>query len=528
MGARVGRNKLRIVGTGHAGMKIETVAGSILCDPWSTPAYFASWFPFPANDGLDWDALGDTDYLYVSHLHHDHFDPALLSRHVRKDATVLLPGFPTDELEEALRALGFTSFVRTTSGVPVALDGLRVAITALTSPTDGPIGDSALAVDDGTACVFDQNDAHPLDIEEVRRFGDIDAHFLQFSGAIWWPMVYDLPDRARQEFARRKRRRQTERTYRYVDAVRARHVFPTAGPPCFLDEDLRHYNDVDGDPTNIFPDQVAFLDQMRADGRTNGRLLLPGTVVEIADGALRVEHPWSDERIRHTFGPGKAAYLEDYARRQQAVLRAERAGRDGEDVDVLAELRSWFEPLLAQADRICAGVGGAVRLELPGEAGVVVDFGARQVRPDDGESARYWFRVDPSLVRACIARRDTDWVNGLFLSLRFAAGRVGPYNEYVYTFFKCLTEERINYAEGWYAAREASGEEIVLDGWRVQRRCPHLMADLSRFGEVDGGVLTCQMHGWQFDLGTGRCLTADGYSVRASPVAGGDVLWRAS
>src|SRR5438067_6964695 len=27
--------------------------GSVLCDPWFTPAYFGSWFPFPRNDTLD-------------------------------------------------------------------------------------------------------------------------------------------------------------------------------------------------------------------------------------------------------------------------------------------------------------------------------------------------------------------------------------------------------------------------------------------------------------------------------------------
>jgi UDP-MurNAc hydroxylase len=51
----------------------------------------------------------------------------------------------------------------------------------------------------------------------------------------------------------------------------------------------------------------------------------------------------------------------------------------------------------------------------------------------------------------------------------------------------------------------------------VQRRCPHLKADLSRFGIVDGNVLTCQLHGWKFDLPTGRCLTSVGHSVRARP-----------
>ena len=38
---------------GHAGMYIETKRGSILCDPFFNPAYFGSWFPYPANDRMD-------------------------------------------------------------------------------------------------------------------------------------------------------------------------------------------------------------------------------------------------------------------------------------------------------------------------------------------------------------------------------------------------------------------------------------------------------------------------------------------
>ena len=63
---------MRVTSVGHAGFRLDTQAGSILCDPWVNPAYFASWFPFPDNSTLDWDALGDVDYLYVSHLHADH------------------------------------------------------------------------------------------------------------------------------------------------------------------------------------------------------------------------------------------------------------------------------------------------------------------------------------------------------------------------------------------------------------------------------------------------------------------------
>jgi UDP-MurNAc hydroxylase len=29
-------------------------------------------------------------------------------------------------------------------------------------------------------------------------------------------------------------------------------------------------------------------------------------------------------------------------------------------------------------------------------------------------------------------------------------------------------------------------------------------------------VLTCQLHGWRFDLASGKCLTSVGHQIRAS------------
>ena len=48
---------MRITGLGHASVLIETAHGIVLTDPWVNPAYFGSWFPFPDNSQLDWDAL---------------------------------------------------------------------------------------------------------------------------------------------------------------------------------------------------------------------------------------------------------------------------------------------------------------------------------------------------------------------------------------------------------------------------------------------------------------------------------------
>ncbi len=147
---------IRVTGVGHAGLFIETAAGRVLCDPWVNPAFFGSWFPFPDNSHLDWDALGQADYLCVSHLHRDHFDAELLRRHVRKTTTVLLPDYPTDELEHALAALGFETRLRTNSGVPVQRDGLCITssprVAASLRPGTRfapPISDAAAATTSG-------------------------------------------------------------------------------------------------------------------------------------------------------------------------------------------------------------------------------------------------------------------------------------------------------------------------------------------------------------------------------------------
>ena len=507
---------MRITFLGHAGLFVETRAGTVLCDPWFNPAYFGSWFPFPSNEDIDPQTISNPDYLYVSHAHRDHLDPAFLRDHVSKDATVVLPDYPVDHLERELRELGFHSFLRTRNGETAEHGGLRFTIVALVAPSDGPTGDSALVIEDGEVRVLNQNDAHPVDLESLTALGRFDAHFIQFSGAIWFPMVYDFPERMKQALGRRKRRNTQERAMRYVEQIGARHVFPCAGPPAFLDPDLFELNDFDGDPTNIFCDQPAFLAHMAEEGNHRSHLVVPGSTIELDRESCSVEHPLPDAEVERIFSD-KRAYLTAYQERKLGEIDSIRDTWPSGEIAILPALKEWFEPLLEMADLTCEGVAARVLLDCSVQR-VVIDFLSRRVYAWNGEECRYRFRIDHRLVEACIAEREEDWVNSLFLSCRFEAERDGKYNEYVYNFFKCLTPERLQYAEGYYAEQSRVQELWRCDGYMVQRRCPHLKADLARFGEYEDGILTCTMHGWRFDLKTGRCLTADGARIYSTPV----------
>lgn len=524
---------MQITSIGHAGFHIQTAAGSILCDPWVNPAYFASWIPFPDNTELDWKALGDCDYLYVSHLHRDHYDERNLIENVNKDATVLLPDYPVPDLQRDLERLGFHKFVETTDSVKHRVSGpkgdLDVMIIALRAPADGPIGDSGILINDGETTVFNMNDARPVDLDVVRdEFGHVDVHLLQYSGAIWYPMVYDIPRKSKANFAKQKRQRGMDRARSYIEQVGATWVVPSAGPPMFLDDDLFALNDFntgsESDQASIFPDQAEFLEQMKDHGtddgeRHRGLMMVSGSTADFrGPELLEIEHPYPPEQV---FGENKAAYLEQMKAKFAPIIAADKATwAPAEGEPLLPQLKELFEPIMAQSDLICDGIGYPVGLVI-GDETVVLDFPRRTVRArEDGDGKyRYGFRIAPELVRTVLRDDEPDWVNTIFLSTRFTTWRIGGYNEYLYTFFKCLTDERIAYADGWFSEAHDDDASVELDGWVVQRRCPHLKADLSKFGVIEGDKLTCNLHGWQWDLPSGRCLTSKGHELRAEKAA---------
>ena len=521
---------MRATSLGQAGMLIETAGGSIVCDPWFVPAFFGSWFVFPRNDRLSdelHDRIRGADYLYVSHLHGDHFDETWLSdeRNLRRDIAVLVPGYPSRELDTRLRALGFDNLIRTVDGEELVLGGngstLTVAIHVETSITDGPGGDSALVVSDGTSRLVNQNDCRTTDLAALAAHGPADLHWLQYSGAIWYPMVYEMDDATMGHLVEAKIESQLTRAMRYVESIDARAVVPSAGPPCFLDPDLFHLNVVTGDEPSIFVDQRTFLARLAASGHA-GVLAIPGTTIDVGPEAISVEQPIADDEVAAIF-ERKGAYLARYQADWMPWLEAmhERWAAQPES-DLVPTLQEWWRPLLAACPTVREGIGAACLLRAVSteadDVEILIDFPGGDVRTYAGEPYGFRFEIDRNLVEKVVAERAVDWSNSLFLSCRFRAWREDEFNEYVYNFFKSLSPGRMRRTEA-EALRKLhppteTEPDIELDGWVMQRRCPHRNADLSVFGEVHGCELVCTLHGWRFDLETGRCLTSAGHELR--------------
>ena len=513
---------MRATSIGHAGILVDTVDGSIACDPWFLPQFHGSWFVFPRNDQLSDELMQricNPTYLYISHIHADHLDEDFLRDRMNKDTTVLIPGYPTRELERILRGLGFYNIVRTVDGEEKALGpNLKIAIHVETSITDGPGGDSAIVISDGTGRLVNQNDCRTNDLLALRNHGPVDLHWLQYSGAIWYPMVYqETPERMRA-LIDAKVDSQFSRAMRYVETIGARAVVPSAGPPAFLDPDLFQFNVIEGDELSIFPDQVSFM-TMLEQARHQGILAVPGTEIEFGtDGEFRVTHPMSQATVDDIF-THKRAYLEQYQADWLPWLADMKAAWLPATPDLLATVKAWCEPLMAMAPTVCDAIGDIVVFRA-GDLAIALDFPRREVREWAGEDHGFWFKVQRELVETVVATRANDWSNALFLSCRFSAWRKGQYNEYVYNFFKSLDVERMRRTES-EALRKLdpdrggmADQDIRLGEWIVQRACPHREADLSVFGEIEGNELVCTLHGWRFDLETGQCRNADDRPLR--------------
>lgn len=68
------------------------------------------------------------------------------------------------------------------------------------------------------------------------------------------------------------------------------------------------------------------------------------------------------------------------------------------------------------------------------------------------------------------------------------------------------------------------GEPTVTDRW-----CPHKQADLSE-GHLVDGLLKCPLHGFMFDMESGRCISSPRFAIRIRQVRreGEDLLVRLS
>ena len=277
---------------------------------------------------------------------------------------------------------------------------------------------------------------------------------------------------------------------------------------------------IDGDELSIFPDQTAFLERLDRAGR-RGVLNIPGTCIEVTPDSLDVTHPVPIDDVRAIFDD-KRSYLAPVPGRLEAVARRVEGGWDPPSTDLVATLQEWWEPLLDMAPTLRGQVGANVLLRA-----------GRPRRPDRLPRRRGARRTTASRTRSAStspasssrpSSTNAPSTGATRCSCRAGSPR-GATASSTSTSTTSSSRCRASACGGPRPRSSASSTptpeqwhddepDIRLGDYLVQRRCPHRNADLAAFGLIDGDELVCTLHGWRFDLATGRCLTASDQPIR--------------
>ncbi|MGW5264154.1 Rieske 2Fe-2S domain-containing protein [Microbispora sp. NPDC004025] len=506
---------------GHAGLAVEASAFTLVFDPWMSPhgAYMGSWFQFPRNDHLDVKSLTSATYVAISHEHLDHMDSWFLEQ-LSDETTVLIPTYPSDTLIDRIRETGVTNIVKIAPWERFTLNDGESWITTIPQPSPLYHDSAFLIVAEGRS-VLNCNDAK-LIASQTRRAkhmagGRLDVMAVQASSATWHPMRYSYDEEEERRIAMEKRIAKLVSVQRLIRATGPELAIPFAGPPCFLDPELRDINWV------LDTENGAFVHPEAARSWLSERLprqvfetLKPGDRLDLETREV-TRDPVS---ARFSFTEGVEEYIQRYAEDRAEILEKLHVEYPEPGPDFPERFVNHFVRLGSLSTYFLKHIDMTVRFEITGPNGGVWDVRMNAdglaIGPATTERPGYTVSVQGRWVEPILAG-EVAWED-LLLSLRIRLHRdPDVFNGYLVGLLKHANAPALQAIEEYETGRDEGERIVVTDGDRtfeIARYCPHAGEDLSEGAVIEDGKVQCLGHFFTFDLATGECVNA-----RCNPLA---------
>jgi len=520
----------RVKWLGHAGFVYQFRNTSILMDPWFFQAFCWSWFPFPNNRWMLEDVTQYSyDYLYISHLHEDHFDERVLKQ-VPKTVTIICADYVSKTLELRFRELGFNKIMPLSHLQSCTLsDGVKVTmILDLSAKEDsGLLIESPLAGRETPHRFLHLNDLNTRQSELPKN---VDILSSQFAGAQWYPGAYHYDDEDQKKISAKILNSLFNVLSNKVKATEAKALIPSAGVACFLDtsgesNDVFRFNDF-SKGESIFPCWDQFAEKFnfkeafpdvevlrllpgdrvttRPDGSAN-MVSFPGryrpessTWRHETEDRLRIYSEMRREEWMEMYEPVKPVTMEEM---QTYIKRLQRENK------VLMKETGLKKHLSFHTKNLhCYAILGLVGSK-------VGPFD--QAPPEFQEE--YSFTTDDRILRLVIEDKICAWEDAL-LSMRVRLKR----NPDVYDMNlmaimrygdKPAITQKVAELHGMAKENMEMIEHPSMPGVKFQRYCPHQGEDMKN-AVIVNGVITCPRHGWEFCANTGKCLKGGNASLK--------------
>lgn len=209
---------------------------SILHDPWFTDGiYDGSWYQYPKIENPIED-IGNVDYVYVSHIHPDHYDSIFLKKYFKRfgEKKIIIADHCPNHLAVKMKADGFQPIVLSKK-LEIGKTSIEIVPHKTGSPSDI---DSAIIIkyksfSKKIHCIVNVNDI----IIENNMLNDlktkakkIDILLCGFTGAGPYPQTYfDILDKNLLVEANKKKQEFFQRYKYLINQIKAKKNIPFAG-----------------------------------------------------------------------------------------------------------------------------------------------------------------------------------------------------------------------------------------------------------------------------------------------------------
>lgn len=233
---------MKITHLNNSFMMIEAGGTRLLCDPWAGVANEGGWHSFPEYDP---DALyafmRTADAVYISHIHADHFDPALLRASGVLDKPFIIKDFISKTLKNRLLRLGAARVIELAGQTRFDFNGLSLSIVPQMTSNSGGLEDqidydldTSIIVHGDGLTLFNQVD-NPLSLDNYRTvrdyidhtYGTLDVACLMTGAASGYPQHFVNLDRPSEQAA--VIARSLDKFSSIIDVLQPRVYIPAGG-----------------------------------------------------------------------------------------------------------------------------------------------------------------------------------------------------------------------------------------------------------------------------------------------------------
>ena len=161
----------------------------IVCDPWVGSTDITAWLSYPiCKNGVN--ILNDLNpnFIYISHLHYDHFDKNLLSKFKNKKVKIIIKRYSDQRLKKKILAIGFHNIIECEQWKKYKLNrDVSIAVIPQLSSNTSEIPEqinydldtSILIQSNHSKEVFFNNVDNPLSLNDLKKVKNFSKKYLK-------------------------------------------------------------------------------------------------------------------------------------------------------------------------------------------------------------------------------------------------------------------------------------------------------------------------------------------------------------